>query len=161
MKHLFLNTFLLLVVSAVSAADVTIERSGELRFAFGGGFRAAAGAARRDGIRSGNARASIRPGALVELERRIDDSGVLQPIVAAETPEAAELLRRPSREERRPARPAHAHAQAPCRPRNVQAHRAHAAHVRHDRRRTSRCEKIHLHAQKCRITFPGCPVAVP
>ena len=32
--------------------------------------------------------------ALVELERRIDDSGVLQPIVAAETPEAAELLRR-------------------------------------------------------------------
>ena len=28
MKHLFLNTFLLLVVSAVSAADVTIERSG-------------------------------------------------------------------------------------------------------------------------------------
>ena len=42
MKHLFLNTFLLLVVSAVSAADVMIERSGELRFAFGGGFRAAA-----------------------------------------------------------------------------------------------------------------------
>ena len=32
--------------------------------------------------------------ALVELERRIDDSGVLQPIVAVETPEAAELLRR-------------------------------------------------------------------
>ena len=32
--------------------------------------------------------------ALVELERRIDDSGVLRSVVAAETPEAAELLRR-------------------------------------------------------------------
>ena len=174
-KHLVLNSFLLLVVSAVSAADVAIERSGELRFAFGGGFRAAALVNYNNWGASAAPRLALRGEteydlgtrerpfgqALVELERRIDDSGVLQPIVAAETPEAAELLRRPSREERRPARPAHAHAQAPCRPRNVQAHRAHAAHVRHDRRRTSRCAKIHLHAQKCRITFPGCPVAVP
>lgn len=42
MKQVFLSTVLSLVVSAVSAADVTIERSGELKFAFGGGFRAAA-----------------------------------------------------------------------------------------------------------------------